>query len=107
MADIVVEGGEETVRMIKGSGGEATFVKCDVSKAADVEALVKAAVDTYGRLACANNIAGIKGLMAPTADYAETDWDKVISINLKGVWLSMKYEIPQIRSARPLDARRL
>lgn len=93
VSDVVVEGGEETVKMIKASGGEATFVRCDVAKTADVEALVKAAVDTYGKLDCANNNAGIEGPMAPTADYAEADWDRVIAINLKGVWLSMKHEI--------------
>lgn len=93
VSDVVVEGGEETVKMIKASGGEATFVRCDVAKAADVEALVKAAVDTYGKLDCANNNAGIEGPMASTADYTEADWDRVIGINLKGVWLSMKYEI--------------
>ena len=94
VADVVVEGGEETVRMIKDAGGEAAFIKCDVSKAADVEAMVKFAVDTYGTLDYAHNNAGIEGPMSPTADYAEADWDKVISINLKGVWLCMKSEIP-------------
>jgi len=69
---------------IKGSGGKATFVKCDVLKAADVEALVKAAVDAYGRLDCAHSNAGLEGPVAPTADYAGADWDRVIGINLKG-----------------------
>jgi len=96
VADVVVEGGEETVQMIKASGGDAIFVKCDVSKAADVEAAVQAAVDTYGQLDCAHNNAGIEGPMAPTADYAEADWDRVLAINLKGIWLSMKYEIPRM-----------
>lgn len=96
VSDVAVEAGKETVTMIKASGGEATFVRCDVSKAADVEALVKAAVSTYGRLDCAHNNAGIEGPMAPTADGDEAGWDKILAINLKGVWLSMKYEIPQM-----------
>lgn len=96
VADVVVEGGEETVQTIKASGGDAIFIKCDVSKAADVEAAVQAAVDTYGKLDCAHNNAGIEGPMAPTADYAEADWDRVLAFNLKGVWLSMKYEIPRM-----------
>jgi len=99
VADVVVEGGEETIQMIRADGGEAIFVRCDVSKAADVEAAVQAAVDTYGKLDCAHNNAGIEGPTAPTADYAEADWDRVLGINLKGVWLSMKYEIPRMLAA--------
>jgi NAD(P)-dependent dehydrogenase (short-subunit alcohol dehydrogenase family) len=96
VADIVVAGGEETVRMIKGAGGEAIFVKTDVTRAAEVEALVKKTVETYGRLDCAFNNAGIEGEMAPTADCTEENWDRVVNIDLKGVWLCMKYEIPQM-----------
>jgi NAD(P)-dependent dehydrogenase (short-subunit alcohol dehydrogenase family) len=96
VADIVVAGGEETVRMIKAAGGDAVFVKVDASKAAEVEAMVKKVVDTYGRLDCAFNNAGIEGAITPTADYTEEDWDRVIAINLKGVWLCMKAEIPQM-----------
>jgi len=96
VADIVVDGGEETVKMIKDAGGQAAFVRCDVSKAADVEAAVKFAVDTYGKLDCAHNNAGIEGPMGPTAALTEADWDKVLGINLKGIWLSMKHEIPQM-----------
>jgi NAD(P)-dependent dehydrogenase (short-subunit alcohol dehydrogenase family) len=96
VADVVVNGGEETVRMIKAASGEATFVKADVSKATEVEAMVKKAVETYGRLDCAFNNAGIEGAMAPTTDCTEENWDRVIAIDLKGVWLCMKYEIPQM-----------
>lgn len=96
VADIVVAGGEETVRMIKAAGGEAIFVKTDVTKAAEVEALVKKTVDTYGRLDCAFNNAGIEGEMALTADCTEENWNRVVDIDLKGVWLCMKYEIPQM-----------
>jgi NAD(P)-dependent dehydrogenase (short-subunit alcohol dehydrogenase family) len=97
VADVVVEGGEETVARIKHTGGAATFVKTDVARAAEVEALVAAAVATYGRLDCAHNNAGIEGVEAFTADYPEEDWDRVVAINLKGVWLCMKYELPQMQ----------
>ncbi len=96
VADVLTEGGEETVQRIKEAGGKAIFVKTDVSKAAEVVALVDSAVSTYGRLDYAFNNAGIEGNMAPTADCTEENWDRVIDINLKGVWLCMKYEIPEM-----------
>lgn len=96
VADVLVEGGEETVRMIKEAGGEALFVKTDVSKASEVENLIHKAVETYGRLDCASNNAGIEGKSAPTADCTEENWDRTININLKGAWFCMKYEIPQM-----------
>jgi NAD(P)-dependent dehydrogenase (short-subunit alcohol dehydrogenase family) len=96
VSDVVVEGGEETVAQIKAAGGEATFISADVSQRADVEALIRQTVKTYGRLDCAHNNAGIEGDMAPTADCTEANWDRTIAINLKGVWLCMKYEIPQM-----------
>jgi NAD(P)-dependent dehydrogenase (short-subunit alcohol dehydrogenase family) len=96
VADVVEEGGEETARLIKNAGGEALFVKTDVAKAAEVEALVNRAVQTFGRLDCAFNNAGIEGAAAMIPDYGEEAWDRVININLKGVWLCMKYEIPQM-----------
>jgi NAD(P)-dependent dehydrogenase (short-subunit alcohol dehydrogenase family) len=94
VSDVVVEGGEETVRLIKQNGGDAIFVKADVSKAADVEALVNKTVEVYGRLDYAHNNAGIEGTMASTTDCAEENWDRTIAVNLKGVWLCSKYEIP-------------
>ena len=96
IADIAIVGGEETARMIKEAGGEALFVEADVSKAADIEALVDKAVATYGRLECAHNNAGIEGMVASTADYTEEVWDRTIATNLKGVWLCMRYEIRQM-----------
>ena len=96
VADIVVEGGEETVRMVKEAGGEAFFIKVDVANAADVEAMVNAVVDTYGRIDCAYNNAGIEGRLASTDEYPEDVFDKVIDINLTGVWLCMKYELPHM-----------
>jgi NAD(P)-dependent dehydrogenase (short-subunit alcohol dehydrogenase family) len=89
--------GEKTINLIKEAGGEATFVKADMSKRADIEALVDKTVETYGRLDFAVNNAGIEGTtFIPTADYTEETWDAVIAVNLKGVWLCMKYEIPHI-----------
>ncbi|MCX5998182.1 MAG: SDR family oxidoreductase [Chloroflexi bacterium] len=97
VADVVVQGGEETVRMIKEAGGQAMFVRVDVSKAVEVEEMIQKVVGAYGRLDCAFNNAGIDGPLASVAKYAEESWDRVININLKGVWLCMKYEIPQMR----------
>lgn len=94
--DITAEGGEETVRMIRDGGGEAVFVRTDVSSSTEVEAMVNQAVETFGRLDYAVNNAGIGGALAPTADYPEDSWRRVLDINLTGVWLCMKYEIPQM-----------
>ena len=99
VSDVTLEGGQQTVRLIEEDGGEASFVETDVSKAAQVEALVGRAVEAYGRLDYAFNNAGVEGRMATnTADYPEEEWDRVIAINLKGVWLCMKNEIPQMLS---------
>jgi NAD(P)-dependent dehydrogenase (short-subunit alcohol dehydrogenase family) len=96
VADVNVEGSEETVRQIKAAGGEAVFIKTDVAQAAEVDALVKKTVETYGRLDCAFNNAGIEGALQPTSDYDTAVWDRVLSINLRGVWLCMKAEIRQM-----------
>lgn len=93
VSDVAPEGGEETVRLIKQADGEATFIKVDVAQAAEVEALVAKTVETYGRLDCAYNNAGIAGRTARVADDTEENWDRILSINLKGVWLCLKYEI--------------
>jgi len=96
IADYVQEGGERTVKMIKDSGGDASFVQADVSIAAQVEAMVAKTVETYGRLDGAFNNAGVEGRFATTVDCAEENFDRIIAINLKGVWLCMKFEIPQM-----------
>jgi NAD(P)-dependent dehydrogenase (short-subunit alcohol dehydrogenase family) len=96
VADISTEGGEETVRLIKKDGGEAIFVKTDVAQEDQAEALVNKAVQTYGRLDCAHNNAGIEGTVALTADYPEEDWDRVIAVNLTGIWLCMRAELHQM-----------
>jgi NAD(P)-dependent dehydrogenase (short-subunit alcohol dehydrogenase family) len=94
--DINVEGGEETLRMINSTGGEAIFVKADVSKAAEVEAMVQKAIETYGRLDCAFNNAGIGEQLKRVAKTTEDNWDRVMATNLKGVYLCMKYEVPHM-----------
>ena len=93
VSDVDVEGGNGTVEMVREARGEATFFEVDVSKSAEVEALVNRVTQVYGKLDCAHNNAGIEGLQAFTADYPEEDWDQVMGVNLKGVWLCMKYEI--------------
>jgi NAD(P)-dependent dehydrogenase (short-subunit alcohol dehydrogenase family) len=94
VSDIQVQGGQQTVSLIKKADGQATFIKADVSKAAEVEAMIERTLETYGRLDCAFNNAGIEGDLASTADYSEDMWNRVLSINLTGVWLCMKHEIP-------------
>jgi NAD(P)-dependent dehydrogenase (short-subunit alcohol dehydrogenase family) len=96
-----IQGGEDTVRLINKAGGEATFIKCDVSRAADVEAMVDKCVQTYGRLDYAFNNAGIgpdvkRVPVVNIVDCPEEIWDRTIDINLKGVFLCMKYEIRQM-----------
>ena len=104
-AKVVVAGrrepeGEETVAKIRAEGGDAVFVKSDVSKAADVEALIKTAVAQYGQVDIAFNNAGIEGKWVPIITQSEEDWDRTIDINVKGVWLSLKYEIKQMLRQR-------
>jgi NAD(P)-dependent dehydrogenase (short-subunit alcohol dehydrogenase family) len=97
IADYVQESGERTVKMIKDAGGNASFFSADVSMAKQIEAMVAKAVETYGRLDCAFNNAGIEGRMGgSTVECSEENFDRTIAVNLKGVWLCMKYEIPQM-----------
>ena len=90
-----VEEGEATVAEIRRGGGGAIFVKTDVAEAADAEAMVKKAVAAYGRLDCAFNNAGVSG-GALLHEVTEADWDRMMAVNLKGVWLGMKYQIIQM-----------
>jgi len=80
--------------MIRDQGGTAIHVTCDVSQDTDVAQLIDATVRTYGRLDYACNNAGIEGVQTPTADYPADQWDRVLAVNLTGVWLCMKHEIP-------------
>ena len=95
-SDVDRERGEATVAAITQAGGQARFHPCDVSVSADVEALMAATVDAYGKLDCAYNNAGIEGPGGLTHLYDEALWHKVIAVNLIGVWLCMKYEIPHM-----------
>jgi NAD(P)-dependent dehydrogenase (short-subunit alcohol dehydrogenase family) len=100
-AKVVVAGrreteGKEVVDLIRASGGEALFVKTDVSQNVEVQSLVQKTVEKFGRLDVAFNNAGIEGNWIPIAEQSEEDWDRTIDINLKGVWLCLKYEIQQM-----------
>jgi len=100
LADVSADGGEETAKLIRDRGGEARFVRCDVSRAADTEVMVAEAIKAYGRLDCAFNNAGIGGAQCKTADYDEAEFDRIVAINLKGVWLCMRAEIRQFLAQR-------
>ncbi|KGE10816.1 MAG: glucose 1-dehydrogenase [Paraburkholderia tropica] len=91
--------GQQVVREIRESGGQAIFVKTDVAKAEDCAAAVSRTVSAFGKLDVAFNNAGITSFGKPTADTDEQAWDAVIDVNLKGTFLSMKYEIPEILKA--------
>jgi NAD(P)-dependent dehydrogenase (short-subunit alcohol dehydrogenase family) len=94
VSDISAEGGQETVRKIVQEGGESIFVKADVTKAAEVEALLKKAIETYGRLDYAYNNAGAGMPIIPIPECTEEFFDSQIALNLKGIFLCMKYELP-------------
>jgi NAD(P)-dependent dehydrogenase (short-subunit alcohol dehydrogenase family) len=93
VGDVVPQGGNRTVELIKDTGGDAVFVQTDVTVAQQVERLVKTAVDNYGGLDCAYNNAGIEGPSSGLLDCTEEAWQRVIAVNLTGVWLCMKHEI--------------
>src|SRR5690606_5926305 len=93
VSDVDDAGGEGTVERIREAGGEARYVRADVSKAEESEALVRAAVDAYGRLDIACNNAGIGGEQALTGDYTPEGWRRVTDVNLSGIFYCMRYEI--------------
>jgi NAD(P)-dependent dehydrogenase (short-subunit alcohol dehydrogenase family) len=88
--------GEETVQLIKDAGSEGIFVKTDVANEDDIRSLVAKSAKTYGRLDYAFNNAGIEEMMTPLADQTSEIFDQIMNVNVKGVWLSMKYEIPEM-----------
>ncbi len=100
VADIVTEGGEETVKIIRETGGQAIFVKTDVTQEQQVEAMVQAAMDNFGKLDCAFNNAGMDGDTASLTSCSQELFDKVINLNLRAVWLCMKYEIQAMKKQR-------
>lgn len=100
-AKVVVTGrgaeeGQATVKMIETEGGQGLFFKSDVSKASDCEGMVTAAVETFGRLDVAFNNAGYEGTPAPLADQTDENYEKIMNVNVKGLWLSLKFEIRQM-----------
>jgi NAD(P)-dependent dehydrogenase (short-subunit alcohol dehydrogenase family) len=96
-ADISEQGNQETVHLIEDQGGQAIAVKCDVTRSKDVKAALDKTVEAFGRLDFAFNNAGIEPRNpAPTAEYEEEEWNRIIDINLRGVFLCMKHEIPLI-----------
>lgn len=97
IADLLEDGGE-TVRAIRENGGDAVFVRTDISDSRQVEALVGKALDTYGRLDCAFNNAGIEQPLAPLAEIPDGEWDRIIRVNLRGTFLCLKYEIRAMRA---------
>jgi NAD(P)-dependent dehydrogenase (short-subunit alcohol dehydrogenase family) len=97
VADIDAAGGEATVELVMQAQGKAVFVQTDVTQADQVKALVEQTVKTFGSIDCAVNNAGIEGRAASMVACTEDNWDRVIDINLKGIWLCMKYQIPRMR----------
>ncbi|TMB37713.1 MAG: SDR family oxidoreductase [Deltaproteobacteria bacterium] len=98
-AQVVVSGRRETeghavIAEIEELGGKAIFVKTDVSKESDVKAMVERTLATFGRLDCAFNNAGIEQALTPLPDQTEETYDQIMDVNVKGVWLSLKHEIP-------------
>ncbi len=104
-AKVVVAGwreaeGKETIDLIRAAGGDGLLVKTDVSRAADVLALVQKTVGKFGGLDVAFNNAGIEGSWSPLAEQSEEDWDSTVDINLKGVWQARRHGANQVRRAR-------
>jgi NAD(P)-dependent dehydrogenase (short-subunit alcohol dehydrogenase family) len=94
VADVVAEANQETASLIEQSGGRAVAVRCDVTRSEDVQAALQKAVDAFGRLDVAFNNAGAEQAVKPAAETTEEEWDRIIAINLRGVFLCLKYEIP-------------
>jgi NAD(P)-dependent dehydrogenase (short-subunit alcohol dehydrogenase family) len=90
--------GEQTAQLVREAGGEALFVRTDVTQPAEVQALVTPCLSRYGRLDYACNNAGIEGAVAPLVECSEAQWDAIVATNLKGVWLCLKAELPPMRA---------
>ncbi len=100
VVDLDIAGCEETVRLVKAAGGHALAIRGDVSQAVQMESAVRSTVEAFGRLDCAFNNAGVViDEHGQLVEYEESDWNKTIDINLKGVWLGMKYQIPAMLRA--------
>ena len=94
VADIAEQGIQDTARMIEEAGGKVLAVRCDVTRAEDVKAALNRTVETFGGLDFAFNNAGVEQPITAAADLTETEWDRIASVNLRGVFLCMKYQIP-------------
>ena len=94
--DMNCESGSDTVAQIERADGQALYRQADVSNESEVESAVRAVVDAYGALDCAFNNAGFVGSDAKIVEYLESEWDRLIDVNLKGVWLCMKHQIKQM-----------
>jgi NAD(P)-dependent dehydrogenase (short-subunit alcohol dehydrogenase family) len=94
VADVSEQGNQETARMIEESGGRTLAVRCDVTRVEDVKAALDKVVEAFGRLDFAFNNAGVEQAITAIADLTEEEWDRIVGINLGGVFLCMKYEIP-------------
>lgn len=99
VSDVQSEGGKETVALIEKSGGTATFVAADVSKPADVAQLIASSVQTYGKIDCAVNNAGIEGKINPFVEQSEENFDAIIAVNLKGTFLCLQAEIDAMQKS--------
>lgn len=96
VADITEEGGNETVRLVESAGGTARFFKVDVTRSDQVQALISGIVSQWGRLDITLNNAGVDNDMKPIVETSEAEFDRVMAVNVKGVWLCMKHAIPQM-----------
>jgi NAD(P)-dependent dehydrogenase (short-subunit alcohol dehydrogenase family) len=106
VVDVVAEAGQETVERIRAEGGEALNVQADVRNETDVQAAVAKAVAAYGRLDSAFNNAGISDALGPLHELSIEAWDRMIGVNLTGVFLCMKHEIAQMLRQEKVDGRR-
>ena len=97
IADVDEQANNETARLIETAGGQVIAVRCDVTRAQDLQAAIDATVEAFGGLDVAFNNAGVEQPTAPAADITEEDWDRVIAVNLRGVFLAMKHQIPLLQ----------
>jgi NAD(P)-dependent dehydrogenase (short-subunit alcohol dehydrogenase family) len=93
VADVATDGNQQTARMIEQAGGQSLAVSCDVTRAGDITAALHAAVERFGRLDIAFNNAGIEQPIKPAAEISDDEWDRLVAVNLRGAFLSMKREI--------------
>ena len=106
VSDVDVAGGEGTVELIRAAGGDAQFIRCDVTRDAEVQALMEGTVAAYGRLDYAFNNAGIEIEKGKLAEGSEAEFDAIMGVNVKGVWLCMKHQIPLLLAQRRTGLRR-